>query len=125
MKCKLLKITNRLGNPTFHFELKEKVYFYEFRGIKADYRIEFYCTKTHFDYKCKNVARMFPSEFLLNYMKDFAKMVVKSDPMVYDINNYDLNTFENDYCHNHPGTELDDYFKNIFSDLSSSQEIIL
>jgi hypothetical protein len=130
VECKLLKITNRLDNPTLHFEMKEKVYFYGIRGIKSDYRIELYCTKTHFDHKCKNIGSIFPSEFLKKIIRStpknvkpmfnrkkykyYAKTLDISDPKVYDINNYDLNTFENSVCHNHPGTQLDDYYTNIF-----------
>ena len=38
----------------------------------------------------------------------------KSDPRVYDTKNYDMNLFEYFGCHNHQGTELDEYFKNVF-----------
>ena len=42
------------------------------------------------------------------------KILDKSDPRVYDLKSYDINSFESSGGHNHPGTELDDYFEKIF-----------
>jgi hypothetical protein len=63
---------------------------------------------------------MSPSELLKKIIikspknTKYPKCFDKSDPKVYDINNYDANSFKSCGVHNHPGMELDEYFKNIF-----------
>ena len=50
-----------------------------------------------------------PSEFNIDCLKNFDK----SDPKMFDIKNYDINTFEIGNGHNCLGTELDGYLKDI------------
>ena len=119
-KCTLLNISSRLGHPTFHFEMNGKIYFYGFQGIKADYKIVLYCTKTHLKSKCRNMVNILPSEFLkriiqntpneLKTSKYYSKILDKSDPRVYYIKNYDINSFKSCGAHNHPGKERAVYF---------------
>ena len=45
MKCKLVQIENREGNPNLHFVINRKSYSYEIVEIKADYKIVLRCTK--------------------------------------------------------------------------------
>jgi hypothetical protein len=116
VNCKLLKITTRRGYPSFHFDINGKIYFYGFRGIRADYKIVFYCTI------CRNKSSISPSEYLKEIIQNtpnklqstkvaYSKFIDKSDPKVYDINNYDINSFEICGSHKCAGTELDDYIK--------------
>jgi hypothetical protein len=121
---KLVKIANRRGHPTFHFEISGKIYFYAFEGVKADYTIVLSCTKSPKS-KCTNVGHILPSDCLKEIIKNtpekllttkckYPKILVKSDPRVYDINSYDINSFEMDGSHTCPGRELDVYYKSIF-----------
>ena len=121
VKCKLIKISYRRGHPTFHFEIDGQIYFFGFRGIKADSKIVLCCRKVFLKSKCMNFSYIKPSEFLKQLIKkspkknEYPKYLDKSDPRVYDINNYDINSFESTGDHKHPGTKLDHYYKNIFS----------
>jgi hypothetical protein len=120
VKCKLVKISNRLGHPNFHFEIEGQIYFFGSRGIKANHKIVLCCRKTYLKSKCYNFSYIMPSESLNQLITNsprnsqYPKCWDKSDPRVYDINNYDINSFESSGDHRHPGTKLDDYYENIF-----------
>jgi hypothetical protein len=111
VKAKLVKIANHRGHLRFHFEINDKIFFYGFRGIRADYKIVLYCTKTSFKSKCINTSSILPSEFLKQIIQNspkysnYPKFFNKSDPRVYDINNYDINSFKSSGSHNHPGLD--------------------
>ena len=107
-KCKILKIANRRGHPNFTFAINGKVYFYGFRSVKADYTMVLQCQKS----KCSNSSFILPSEFLKDIIQNTPryaknpKCLDKSDPRVYDIKNYDINSFDIGKGHKCPGIEL-------------------
>lgn len=115
LKCKLLKITNHGGIPRFHFENNEKVYFYRIRGIKADDKIILHCITKN----CAHNSTVLPSEVLKQIIQKspeislYAKILDKSDPKVYDIENYDLNLFDKGEGHKCKGAELSVYLETI------------
>jgi hypothetical protein len=123
MKCKLLKISRSArGYPSFHLQINEKVYFYGFRGIRKDDRIILVCTKTFENNTletkcCTNRSYILPSEFLKEIFQKglkgsgFPLFMDKSDPRVYDIQNYDMNSFEIGKGHKCSGTEPAEYIK--------------
>jgi hypothetical protein len=112
LKCKLVKIENRRGHPNYHFEIDGKIYFYGIYGIKANYEITLRCTKTISGSACNNCSTIFPSDFLKEIIQNsptiskYLKIVDKSDPRVYDLKNYDLNSFDIGEGHKCPGTEI-------------------
>jgi hypothetical protein len=130
VKYKLVKIANNRGYPNFHFEINGEIYFYGLRGIRADFNLILYCTKkcaknastipseTGKSKRCYTRSYISPSECLKQIIQDtpkysqYPKFFDKSDSRVYDIKNYDINSFEIDGTHNHPGTELDIYSKS-------------
>jgi hypothetical protein len=114
INCNLLKIDhNRGGHPTFHFEIDEKIYFYGLRGVKADYSFILRCQKA----TCGITCFISPLEILKKIIQDapkgsrFQKILDQSDPKVYDINNYDQNSFEICRAHKCAGTEFGAYFE--------------
>ena len=121
MKYKLLRIAKTVrGNLCFHFEINEKVYFYGFRGINNDGKMFLICTRTHkTELKkyspCLNSSYILPTEFLQEiYQKSpigspYPICLDKSDPRVYDVENYYINSFEMRKEHKCPGTELENY----------------
>jgi hypothetical protein len=117
VKCKLVKIANRKGHPNFHFEIDGKIYFYEFRGIKSDYKIALYCSKSNGKSKCGNTSLISPSDCLKQIIQntpnctEYPKNIDKTDPRVFDIQNYDINSFNIGRGHSCPGTEIDKYMK--------------
>jgi hypothetical protein len=122
LKCKLLKIVRVRGNPSYHFQINEKIYFYGFQGIKKNSKIILSCTKkfennTLETKRCHNRSFILPSEFLKEFFQkglkgsSFPLFMDKSDPRVYDIKNYDMNSFEIGKGHKCSGTELSDYKK--------------
>ena len=122
--CKLLKITKGpiTKGPIFYFEINGKIYFYGIIGIKADYKIHLQCTKIINKSKCANLSVISPSEkgkvIIINRPKrlyaQFPKILNKSDPRIYDIENYDINSFEICGAHKCSGTETELYMnKNI------------
>jgi predicted XRE-type DNA-binding protein len=102
VKCKIVKIENRRGYPNFQFEIDEKMYFYSIRGIRTDYKIILRCTKR----ACNYHAFIAPLDSLKQIMQDnsskkyYSKMLDKSDPRVYDVKNYDINSFDIGKGHN-------------------------
>jgi hypothetical protein len=113
MKCKLLKIENRSGNPKFHFEIDGKMYIYGIVGIKKDYKIVLRCTKNVNGSPCGNRSTILPSDFLKQIIHNspnisqYSKNFDKSDPRVYDLKNYDVNSFDIGKGHKCPGTEIE------------------
>jgi hypothetical protein len=126
IECKLVKVANRRGHPTFHFEINGKIYFYGFRGVKSDYTIDLYCTRTNFKLKCRSVVHISPSEFLKKIIQNtpkefrtvtctyYPKFFDKSEPRVYNIKNYEMNSFQSIGGHICQGIEPESYYKNIF-----------
>ena len=122
-KCKLHKISDNRGNPIFHFEINGKVYFYGTRGVRTDGKIGLRCSKKILNLKkaCCNSAYILPSAKGKVILQDtptglkrkFSKYLNKSDPRVYDLDNYDINSFE--ICGNHEcsGTEFDVYLEKL------------
>jgi hypothetical protein len=120
---KLIKIANHRKNPNFHFEIDGKIYFYGFRGIKADFKIVLFCTKMKENGKsrCMTSSSILPTEFLkeiiqktpnqLKTDKYVFQFLDNSDPRVYDIKNYDINSLKICGGHKCAGTELEDYIK--------------
>jgi hypothetical protein len=115
-KCKLVRIANRKGHPKFHIEIEEKLYFYGFRGIRADDKIVLYCNHN----SCWNRVVISPLEFLKQLIHDsptnrygYSKILDISDPKAYDINNYDLNSLEIRGSHKCPGTDPDLYIRTM------------
>jgi hypothetical protein len=86
VNLKLVKIANHHGRPNFRFEINGKAYFYGIRGIKADYKIVLFSTKTF-----PNNAYILPTECLKKIIRNspkystYPKILDKSDPRVYDI----------------------------------------
>ena len=117
LKSNLVKIVNRREHLTFHFVINGKVYFYASKGIKADYKIVLNCTKNKL---CDKTASIVPSDFLKQFIQnspessEYPKILDNSDPRVYDINNYDINSFESSGAHTCLGTSIDVYNKNNF-----------
>ena len=134
IKFKLLKICRGArGYPSFHLQINEKVYFYGFRGIRKDDRIILVCSKTYENgeltcSQCCCTSYILPSEGLKeiiqkseniqNYIKArmgrkrmVSKTMDTSDPRVYDIENYNINSFEIGKGHKCSGTELAEYIK--------------
>ena len=124
LKCKLVKIVDCRGSPHLHFEINGKMHFYGIVGVRADNKIVLRCQKILSGSKlpCNNLSTVLPSEFLKEIIQKqpseikqiYPKFLDKSDPRFYDPANYDTNSFEICGNHNHPGMELDKYFKNIF-----------
>jgi hypothetical protein len=120
-ECKLVDISNRRGNPIFHFEINGKIYSYGLRLVRADYKIILHCTRP--SSKCYIKSSISPSESLKEIIKireatnhtKVAKYLDRSDPKFYDINNYDINSFEVRGEHKCAGTEIAVYLKNINS----------
>jgi hypothetical protein len=108
--CKLVKIENHRGYPKFHFEINGKMYFYGMKRVRLDNKIVLLCTKT----LCNNISTVLPSDFLkeiiqkkkLNIKNNYAKILDKSDPRVYNIDNYDINSFDIGKGHKCSGTEI-------------------
>ena len=105
VECELLKVSNHRGHPRFYFKINGKFYFYGLRGIKMDSRIILRCTKTYQDEKgkccsCMSYSNIIPSEFLKEIIHNspkyskHPKFLDKSHPRVYDMENYDMNSFE-------------------------------
>ena len=111
-KCKILGITHRRGHPHFHFEIDGKIYFYGIRGITANYKIILRCSKSQ---RCPTLSSILPFDFLKEIIYDkpiksrFPKFFDKSDPKVYDIKSYEINSFELGLDHTCLGTELGVY----------------
>jgi hypothetical protein len=117
VKCKLVKIANRLGHPSFHFEIDGKFYFYGLKGIRADNKFELICTKAYSNGICNNSTTILPLEFLKEIIQDlpkisrYPKILDKSDPRVYEIQNYDINSFDIFKSHKCSGLEIEEYIK--------------
>jgi hypothetical protein len=124
MKCELVKIDNDHGHPKFHFEINGKFYVYSVRGIKADYRMALFCTKRPVKVegenrksKCGNNSTILPSEFLRKNIQNapknsqYPKFLDKSDPKFFDINNYNISSFDIGRGHKCAGIELDRYIE--------------
>jgi hypothetical protein len=118
VKCKIIKIENRRGNPNFHFEIDGKMYNYGIRGIKQNYKIVLRCTKSFLGKTCNNSSFIAPLDLLKQIMHDnkssnkkYSKVLDMSDYRVYDSKNYDLNSFNIGNGHKCPGIAIDDYLK--------------
>jgi hypothetical protein len=115
-KCKLVNIAKgHRGHPTFHFEINGNIYLYGFRGIKKDNKFVLYCRKKFKNGKseCQNTAYILPSEILQQIIQKspkysiYPKFLDKLDPRVFDIDNYDLTSFWEDFeNHRCMNTEL-------------------
>ena len=109
-----MKIINRRGHPNFTFEIDGKVYFYGFRGAKSDYQMVLQCKNGI----CGNHFFILPSDLLRPLIQNspqnskYAKTLDKLNPKVYDMNNYNINTFDVGRGHTCPGTKLEVYLKN-------------
>ena len=121
-KFKLVRIVERRGHPCLHFEIDGKMYFYGIQGIQADLKIVLCCTKTYKNEqskfpRCQSCSFILPSEFLKEIIKDtpkhakYPKLLDKSDSRVYDMNNYNLNSFEIGKGHKCQGTDVESYFE--------------
>ena len=111
-KCKLIKIAHNRGHPNFHLEINGRFYVHGYRGIKADYTIVSVCKETN----CGNSAFIVASEFFKKIIRNapegskFVKRFVdKTDPKIYDLRNYDINSFEISGVHKCLGIEPDHY----------------
>ena len=123
IKCKLLKIAGqRTKSPLFHIQINRKVYFYSITGIRADHKIVLRCTNRYQINKlrptCNNLSFLLVSEFLQQIIVGTPKRVQNSlmwtkisldysDPRVYDMKNYDEDSFEIGRGHKCTGQELD------------------
>jgi hypothetical protein len=114
VKCKLVQIVNHVGRPNFHFEIDGKMYVYGIRGIRSDYKIILRCTKR----ACYYLAFIAPLDLLKQIMqekspkKNYLKMLDTSDPRVYDLKNYDLNSFDIGKGHKCHGDGISLYLQN-------------
>jgi hypothetical protein len=123
LKCKLVKIVNSRGFPNLHFEINEKMYFYGIAGVKADNKIVLRCQKilSGSKLRCNNISTVLPTDFLKNNIQKtpsedknkYPKILDKSHPRVYDIDNYDINSFDIGEGHRCPGTEISVYLKSL------------
>ena len=102
-KYKLVKVTIRGGHPYLHFEIDGKMYCYGIHGVRADYKIVLRCQKQILKSRCYNLSTILPSEFFKQIIQDkpndvkynnYPKIFDKSDPRVYDIKNYHINSFD-------------------------------
>jgi hypothetical protein len=118
VKCKLVKIINRAGNPNLQFVINGKNYFYEIAGIEADYKIVLRCTKFILSFSCGNLSYILPSDYLKQIIQNsptiskYTKFLDKSDPRVYDLNNYYINSFDIGKGHKCSGTEIKNFSKS-------------
>jgi hypothetical protein len=123
--CKIVKIVNSRGSPQFHFEINGKMYFYGIAGVKADNKIVLKCSKKSLSGSsklCHNLSTVVPSDFLKEiiqkkpseYKKSYANTLDKLDSRVYDIDNYDINSFDIGKGHKCPGTEIDVYLQTAY-----------
>ena len=103
--CKILKIDGeQQNNPTFHFQINEKLYIYRIQGIRSDNKIIFQCTKEYEVNKlrsiCGNLSYISATESLQKIIKNMReRSEITSylgfwDSSVYDMKNYDWNSFE-------------------------------
>jgi hypothetical protein len=128
LKCKIVKICSFQGEqkqPLFHIVIGGKMYFYGIRGVLADYKIVLRCRKRTLCRKaitksCNNTSYIVPLDLLKQIIQDesskkssFKKMLAMSDPRVYDLNNYDMNSFDSGKGHKCQGTEIDVYLKSL------------
>ena len=115
VKCKLIKITMKREHPNLQVEIDGKLYFYGIVGVKADFTIVLRCQRKYLGNRCNNLSSILPSEYLkeiiINKSTDlkrygYPKNFDKSDPRVYDIKNYDINSFDIGCGHKCPGTPI-------------------
>jgi hypothetical protein len=81
------------------------MYFYGIQGISKDFKIILRCQKQFLGKACNNSSFIAPLDLLKQIMQDKSskknsKMLDKSDPMVYDLKNYDINSFDIGKGHN-------------------------
>ena len=118
VKFKLVKIKNRRGHPNFHFEIDGKSYFYGIAGIRSNYKIVLRCQKQFSGKGCNTYSFIEPLDALKQIMQDksskanYSKMLDISDPRVYDLKNYDVNSFDIGEGHKCPGTEISIFSKS-------------
>ena len=110
IECKILKIVGKQrSNPTFHFQINEQIYFYSIHRIRSDNKIILKCKNRYTVNKlrptCGNLSYISASEFLQEIIKNTPKRSENStmwtsiyldysNPEVYDMKNYDMNSFE-------------------------------
>jgi hypothetical protein len=135
MQCKLLKISRTVrGFPSYHFQINGKIFFYGFQGIKKDDKILLICTKPYqkeqLNYTCGCQSYILPLKDLNEIIAKsplkrerrfmdrrktgkmtYAKTMDRTNPRVYDVNNYNINSFEIGKGHRCLGTEFDAYIK--------------
>jgi hypothetical protein len=119
LKCKIVKIVNSRGFPNLHFEINGKMYFYGISGVRADSKIVFRLSGS--SQPCGNISTVLPSDFLKEIIQKtpsenkhtskYAKILDKSDPWVYDIDNYDINLFHIGSGHKCQGSEISLYLQ--------------
>ena len=122
LQCKIVKIEIRRGYPNLHFEINGKMYFYGIIGVKADNKVVLRCHKSlsGSSLLCGNISTVLPSDFLKEIIQKrpseikncYAKSLDKSDPRVYDIDNYVINSFDIGKGHKCSGIENDVYLKS-------------
>ena len=107
---KFVKIVKgKQGVPNFHFEINGKYYVYRYRGIRANYKISLVCSKDG----CGKTATITPSEFLKEIIQNspenskYPKFFDKSDPKVYEMQNYYINSIVICGAHTCRGIEPD------------------
>jgi hypothetical protein len=110
LEYKILKISGqRQNNPTFHFQINKKLYIYSIHGIRSDNKIILICRKQYEVNKvrstCGNFSYISASELLQKIIKNTLDRSETSsigtsiylgcmDSRVYDMENYDMNSFE-------------------------------
>jgi hypothetical protein len=108
INCKLINISKLNECPIFHFEMNGKVFSYALKMTIADYKIILNCTKCNIESSIllsgslKEIINIHKKPYSIND----TKYLDKSDPKLYEINNYDINSFEIRGEHKCPGTEI-------------------
>jgi hypothetical protein len=85
---------------------------------KADFKIVLRCTKKFLSLSCDNLSSILPSDYLKQIIQNspsiskYSKILDKSDPWVYDLKNYDLNSFDFGNGHKCSETEIKNFSKS-------------
>ena len=97
------------------------MYFYGIEGVRAHNMIVLRCNKVKSgsSLPCDNQSTVLPSDCLKEIIKKspseikhrFSKFLDNSDPRVYEIDNYDINSFDIGSGHKCSGTEISLYLR--------------